>query len=192
MSLGPAIDSEYVAMYGIPAVAGLILLATYVIVRPSMKRLILLAALFTLKPIVTTPILLTVVNPSPTYEGPLPVEAPIPTMQLVLGILLEAGLTALIVVIFRSLFSSPGITVPRFLSALDCIRWLNLLIAPAALFAVSSTDSMGPFMLVWPVAVSMMLIGALLPSILAVTVLAVVVTSVVGKGNRDLPRPQGE
>ena len=120
-----------VLVMALPALVGVILLLAYLrSARGGDDRLVLLAALLTLKPIVATPIWLFILNLS---------AYPLPSLPLavLLSLLPGVGLTAVILVLFRPMFMEPGRTPPRILLALDCVRWVAIYcILPMAYFGM--------------------------------------------------------
>jgi hypothetical protein len=148
----------YVTLFWIPAIAGAMLLVKYSVSRRPAHRLDLLAALLTVKPIVATPIWLAIVFPPPWNNW---------FLRVILGLLPGAGLTGLIVIIFRPLFSGRGITAPRILLAFDCIRWLNSFLLALLFFAPFSVGLLAP----------MIAAGLFLPSIYAAAAIVLVIGS---------------
>ena len=103
----------YSIPFWVPAAIGLYLVAK----RPT--DLSLMAGLFTLKPIVTTPIWFAIISSL--------LSTPNEKLELAhfLSILPGASVTVMIVIVFRRLFSGPRSGSARVLLVLDCIRWLN-------------------------------------------------------------------
>ena len=101
----------YSIPFWVPAIIGL-----YLIVR-SPDDLSHMAGILTLKPILTTPIWFMIL-------GRLTANSPLQPAHF-LSILPGAGLTLLIALGFRHLFSGPRAGDARVLVALDCARWIN-------------------------------------------------------------------
>lgn len=140
----------YIQVMVIPALVGIFLLRQYLVSRDAEKIFDLIAAILTLKPLVTTPIWLMILNVLSAYDYPMR------ALYIALSILPGAGFTALIVVIFRSSFLVSGINRTRKLLVLDCIRWLNsffmivLLSTPLGLANLFLPILMAQFGLVMP------------------------------------------
>jgi hypothetical protein len=103
-----------VAPFVIPALGG-----CYLLTRES-GSLSRMAGLLAIKPVVTTPIWLAIIaafHPSDSTPEP----------SHFLSILPGAGLTLIIAIAFRRLFSGPRADLAWLLLALDCTRWLNSL-----------------------------------------------------------------
>ncbi len=138
----------------IPAAVGLYLLISW----PG--SLGLMAALLTLKPIVATPIWVAIIQGFSISTDRL---QPAHFLSLLPG----AGLTLLIVLVFRPLFSGPQAGSALILVAIDCARWLNsfLLILPYG-------DNSGGILIRCISA----LLGLALPTVFAVVALRTVLT----------------
>ena len=152
-----------VLVMALPALVGVILLLAYLrSARGGDDRLVLLAALLTLKPIVATPIWLFILNLS---------AYPLPSLPLavLLSLLPGVGLTAVILVLFRPMFMEPGRTPPRILLALDCVRWLNSFFA--LVLSVGSSNIGVAIYCILPMAY----FGMVLPSIFALVAAVLVI-----------------
>ena len=101
----------YSIPFWVPAVIGLYL----VLKRPS--DLSLMAGILTLKPIITTPVWFSMM-------GRLSAADPLQPTHF-LSILPGAGLTLIIALAFRHLFSGPRSGDAGVLLTLDCARWFN-------------------------------------------------------------------
>lgn len=129
-----------------------------VISRPA--GLGLLAGLLTLKPIVATPIWIAILE---GFSVSVTTLEPAHFLTLLPG----AGLTIVIVFIFRPLFSGPTAGPARLLLALDCARWLNSFLLVLPFGSSPGTDEL-PCVLA--------LIGLALPTVFAVVALVAVFT----------------
>lgn len=141
-------------IFGIPLLVGLVLLVKHFVKRRDGGHYCLLAAAFTLKPLIASPLWLLIAG------GPgLPKQVMLP-----LSILPGVGLTALIVLAFRSSFSRPMKEIPRSLLIFDCVRWLNSLLA-LSIAALAGYSGIG-FAFIFA------FVGLALPSIYAIYALS--------------------
>ena len=119
-----------------------------------------MAGLLTLKPIVTTPIWATIIY----FFLPYSIDRLEPAHWLT--ILPGAGVTIMIVFMYRHLFSGPTASSATVLLVLDCIRWLNsfLLILPYG----GGTNG--------PLSCLFAFVGLAMPSVFAVVALTLTIT----------------
>lgn len=141
-------------IFGIPLLGGLVLLVKYFTKRHNGGHYYLLGAVFTLKPLIASPLWLLIAG-----RPGLPNQVMLP-----LSILPGVGLTAIIVIAFRSSFSRPMKEIPRSLLIFDCVRWLNSLLA-LSIAALAGYSGIG-FALIFA------FVGVALPSIYAIYALS--------------------
>jgi hypothetical protein len=150
----------YIQVMTIPALIGILLLGKYFLSKSASRTFDLIAALLTLKPLAATPIWLMILN------EPFRFANFTHAWRIALSIVPGAGLTAFIVLVFRSSFTASGISRTRILLMLDCIRWLNSFF----LFVLFSTSALSNLFL--PVIISWL--GVLMPTIFALSACALV------------------
>lgn len=109
----------WIVVFTIPLIIGIILLVKYFSNRKSGHPIHLLAALFTLKPLLATPAWLLITDSLGAGN----------MFTLSMSILPGVGLTALIVFAFRSTYFRLIQQIPRRLLIFDCVRWLNTFLA---------------------------------------------------------------
>jgi hypothetical protein len=150
----------YIQVMIIPALIGILLLGKYLLSKSAGRRFDLIAALLTLKPLVATPIWLMILNElflSPDFTH---------AWRVALSIVPGAGLTAFIVLVFRSSFTASGISRTRLLLMLDCIRWLNSFFLVILFSTLALSDFFLPVIMSW--------LGVLMPTIFTLSACAMV------------------
>lgn len=143
-------QTTWIEVFAIPAIGGIVLLIRYFLHRLNGGQIYLLAAIFTLKPLIATPLWARILGSS-VFTNPLATS---------LSVLPGAGLTAIIVIAFRSMYSSRTRKIPIRLLILDCVRWMNTLLA---LVLPKFGGTLGPFL-----ALMLAIAGFALPSIYAI------------------------
>jgi len=153
----------WIQVFAIPVILGIVLLIKFFLNRHNGHQIYLLASIFTLKPMVATPIWFWIfwMTASPNIFTR--------ALYLSISILPGAGLTALIVLTFRSLFLDPTTKVPRWLLIFDCIRWLNSFLLLASLVMGTATADNGFLLCVLPTGYA----GLFIPSIYAIFALII-------------------
>jgi hypothetical protein len=116
-----------------------------------------MAGLLTLKPLVTTPIWLAILS---SRIQPL-------ALQTGLSILPGLSLSVLALLVFRPLFSGRSAGAARSLLALDCLRWINSAVIAALSSGNGYSAAAGSLVCLFA------LLGLALPTIFAVTALAI-------------------
>jgi hypothetical protein len=146
--------------FWIPAAIGLYLVAD------RRNELSLMAGLLTLKPILTAPLWALMISSLASYiNRPSTQSSAVDSALLALwSILPGAGLTLLVLLIFRRLFFGSRSTWARVLILLDCVRWTNSGLLTAA-NAMAYYDSIAPFVCIFA------LIGLFFPTAYAVVAL---------------------
>lgn len=156
----PMSNELYIQVMTIPTLIGILLLGKYFAFKSASRRFDLIAALLTIKPLVATPIWLLILN------EPFPSADFTHAWRAALSIVPGAGLTAFIVLVFRSSFTAPGINKPRIILMLDCIRWLNSFFLVILFSTLALSDWFLPVIMSW--------LGVLMPTIFALSACAMV------------------